>query len=130
MKGLIIRSPWIDMILKGEKTWELRGTSTKIRGKIALIKGGTKTVAGVCELSDVEGPLSKEDLIGSAGFHGLDEESLDGPPPYPKTYAWVLRNPVEFSDPVPYDHPQGAVIWVNLSSEESEKALDKERSSR
>ncbi len=133
MKGLIIRSPWIEKILKGEKSWELRGTNTKIRGMIALIAGGSKTVAGVCELSDVKGPLSTEELIGSAKFHRLDDRSLEGSPPYPKTYAWVLKDPVSFAKPLPYSHPRGAVIWVNLSSDLSAKILElleKEENSR
>jgi len=34
MRGLIIAEPWIDYILEGKKTWEIRGTSTKIRERI------------------------------------------------------------------------------------------------
>jgi hypothetical protein len=30
------------------------------------------------------------------------------------THAWILTNPQLFAEPVPYKHPQGAVIWVNL----------------
>ncbi len=28
MNGLLIKQPWIDKILCGEKTWEIRGTQT------------------------------------------------------------------------------------------------------
>jgi hypothetical protein len=41
MKGLIVKSPWIELILEGKKTWEIRGSNTKIRGPIALIKSGS-----------------------------------------------------------------------------------------
>ena len=37
MKALIVREPWIDLILDGHKTWELRTQPTSIRGRIALI---------------------------------------------------------------------------------------------
>ncbi len=38
MKALVIRSPWIDLILAGSKTWEMRTKPTSIRGRVALIK--------------------------------------------------------------------------------------------
>jgi hypothetical protein len=52
MKGLIIKSPWIDKILAGEKTWEIRGSNTKIRGKISLIKSGSGMILGKADLVD------------------------------------------------------------------------------
>ena len=50
MKGLIIREPWIDYILSGKKVWEIRGSNTTIRGRIALIKSGTSTILGEANL--------------------------------------------------------------------------------
>lgn len=38
LHGLIIRQPWLDRILDGQKTWEIRGTNTQIRGPIGLIQ--------------------------------------------------------------------------------------------
>jgi hypothetical protein len=29
-------------------------------------------------------------------------------------YAYVLRHPVKFKQPRPYNHPNGAVRWVNV----------------
>ena len=52
MKGLIIKAPWIDYILSGKKTWEIRGCNTKIRGEIALIQSGTGKIYGTVELVD------------------------------------------------------------------------------
>ena len=49
-KGLIIDEPWISMILRGSKTWEMRKTITKIRGPIALIRKGSKQVVGTADL--------------------------------------------------------------------------------
>jgi len=34
MKGLLIKTPWIEMILNGEKTWEIIGSNTDTCGKI------------------------------------------------------------------------------------------------
>jgi len=39
-KGLVIKSPYIDRILAGTKTWEMRSSATSVRGPIALIKQG------------------------------------------------------------------------------------------
>lgn len=36
MKGIIIDAPWIDEILAGRKTWELRTKSWSHRGEVAL----------------------------------------------------------------------------------------------
>ena len=115
MKGLLIRQPWIEEILAGRKTWELRGSSTRTRGVIGLIESGTGTVVGICELKDVLGPLSLAELRRNQSKHRVAARDFGGVPPYSRTHAWVLRKPRRFSEPVPYKHPQGAVIWVNLS---------------
>lgn len=31
MLGLVIREPWISLILNGQKTWEIRGRNCRIR---------------------------------------------------------------------------------------------------
>lgn len=38
--ALIIREPWIDLVLSGQKSWELRSRSTEKRGLIGLIRKG------------------------------------------------------------------------------------------
>lgn len=111
MKGLLIRAPWIDLIFQGEKTWEIRGTNTKKRGTIALIKSGTGTILGTVELVAAK-KLSIEEYQNSKKFHGVADCSVL---PYKNTYAWVFENPVLFEEPKPYSHPMGAVIWVNLT---------------
>ena len=114
MKGLLIKQPWIGKILAGSKTWELRGSSTKIRGTIALIESGSGTVVGVCELEGVDGPLTLSRLRRSKAKHGVPASRFRDGPPYPKTYAWVLKDARALAKAVPYEHPLGAVIWVNL----------------
>jgi hypothetical protein len=34
--------------------------------------------------------------------------------PYKRTFGWVLQTAHRLKQPVPYSHPSGAVIWVNL----------------
>ena len=114
MKGLVIQSPWIEKILQGKKTWEIRGSNTKIRGRIALIRKGSGTIVGTCDLVDVIGPLPRSTLKESISKHGLDPKVYEVKPPYPKTYAWVLENATRLNEEVPYRHPKGSVTWVNL----------------
>jgi hypothetical protein len=59
------------------------------------------------------GPLNAAELqenAGKAGFGLGRREEM----PYEKTFAWVLANARRFRVPVPYEHPSGAVIWVQL----------------
>ncbi len=110
MKGLIIKSPWIDLILQGKKTWEIRGSNTSIRGRIGLIQSGTGMVYGTVELVDSK-HLNLDEYQHSAAYHRIE---VYHDAPYERIHAWVLANPVRWAEPVPYVHPRGAVIWVNL----------------
>lgn len=112
MKGLIIKSPYLEKILHGEKTWEIRGGNTKIRGKIALIKSGSGLIFGTVELIDSK-KISLQEYRKSEKYHCISKESCFKPH-YKNIHAWILSNPIMFLEPIPYIHPQGAVIWVNL----------------
>jgi ASCH domain len=113
MYGLIIGIEPIEQILSGQKIWEIRGKRTAIRGTIALIKKGTKTVVGTAEIVAVHGPLSLTDQRKHADKHlPTPKEYKQGC--YPQTYAWELTNVKRLRKPVPYQHPSGAVIWVIL----------------
>ena len=110
MKGLIIKSPYIELILEGKKKWEIRGKRTNVRGKIALIKSGSKKIYGEVHLTNcIEIGLDEYNEY-CFDLYGRKEERL----PYKKTYAWVVENPKIYDSPVDYIHPKGAVIWVNL----------------
>jgi hypothetical protein len=113
MRALLIRHPWIDLILDGEKTWEIRGSRTAIREVIALVPSGCGTIIGTCELVDCIGPLTSHNFRKHAEKAGMrpSEAKLGH---YRQTYAWVLAKPRRLKTPVPYEHPSGAVIWVNL----------------
>ena len=114
MRGLIIKDPWIDLILSGYKKWEIRGSNTRIRGQIALIRSGSGLVVGQCLLTDTIGPLTLKEMKRNIEKHRVPLKELKSRLPYKKTFAWVLQNAKSFSQPIPYKHPIGAVIWVNL----------------
>ena len=111
MKGLIIKRPWIDFVLDGTKTWEIRGSNTKIRGEIELIQSGSGLVVGKAELIDCK-ELSLPEYQSSSDKHHIID-GLDSLP-YKRTFAWILKNPIRYEKPRPYKHPNGAIIWVNL----------------
>jgi hypothetical protein len=114
IKGLIIDTPYIDRILAGEKTWEMRSSQTKQRGTIALIRKGSGQVFGLVDLVDSRGPFTREQMLENQSKHKISSERLADPKVAKWNNAWVLTNVVQLSKPVPYQHPPGAVIWVNL----------------
>jgi hypothetical protein len=117
MDGLIVKKIWLDLILSGEKTWELRGSRTQKRGQIALIQSGSGLIMGVCNLVEVRGPLSIDELEESFDKHRVPIEYLKSHLSYENTFAWILRQARRLSKPIPYKHPSGAVIWVKLPAQ-------------
>ena len=116
MKGLVIKQPWIEKILAGKKTWELRGSRTQHRGQFALIESGTGTIVGVAELVEVHGPLTRAELLRSGSKHRVPASQIRNGLSYKSTFAWEFSRCLPLAKPVPYTHPQGAVIWVNLAA--------------
>lgn len=109
MNGLIIKKPWIDLILNYQKIWEIRGQNTKIRGKIKLIESGTGCVVGECELVNCIA-LNEKTFFENESKHLIKNKTL----PYKKNYAWEIKNPKRYLKKEPYSHPRGAIIWVKL----------------
>jgi hypothetical protein len=85
MRGLLIRSPHIEKILRGEKIWEIRGSRTSVRGPIALIRSGSGEVVGTCEIVDCIGPLTDQELRRNASKAGL--RRAEAVSRYRRTYA-------------------------------------------
>lgn len=114
MRGLLVRKEPLQKILSGAKTWEMRGSKTGVRDTFALIQSKSGTIVGTADLIDCVGPLTAEEMQKHKERHRVDNEVLGRGPLYPRTYAWVLTNVRVFQTPLPYKHPPGAVIWVNL----------------
>jgi len=118
MRGLIIAEPWIDLILSGQKTWELRTRNARLREKIALIRKGSGRIVGTAQLADVKGPMTSDQLQKYKEKHCVPEGQLSQ---YVGTggsaYAKVLEDVSRFEEGVPYRHPSGAVTWATLSDD-------------
>lgn len=110
VKGLIIKDPWITKILNGEKVWEIRGSNTKIRGTISLIKSGTGMIYGTVNIVD-----SMEIISIGMWDRNINNHCVEIlPKEYKRCYAWVLENPMKYVKAIPYKHKPGCVIWINL----------------
>ena len=110
--GLLVRTPYVDWILDGQKIWEIRSKRTTRRGRIGLIRSASGLVVGEAELIDVVGPLTREDLRDNAAKMNITRREAwepDAP-----TFAWILRGGKRYRNPVPYTHRSGAVIWARL----------------
>jgi hypothetical protein len=116
VKGLVIREPWIDKILSGEKTWEMRSSNTQFRGWFGLIRGGSGTVAGVAELVGVSGPLKASELRANIDRHCVPAERIGGDVSS-WNFAWQLGRVHKLRAAVPYRHKRGAVRWVEFDPE-------------
>ena len=122
MKALIVDEPWVTAILSGQKTWEMRKGVCKIRGPIALIRKGSGHVVGIAEVTDCRPPLTTPTAYSEAETqHRIplarqEQAFADG-----WRTPWVLRNARRLNMPVPYKHPSGAVIWVNLEPDTAAK---------
>jgi hypothetical protein len=115
MQGLIIRSPWIDKIIAGEKTWEMRTRPTAYRGRVGLIRKGTGHIVGVADIVDSLDALDEAQLAANRDRHGIPAD-MDGEVLRARwVYPWVLRNVRALPTPVPVGKTAGPVIWMKLA---------------
>lgn len=121
LNAVPIRAPFVDWILDGKKTWEIRTRSTNIRGRIGLIKSKSLTVVGTCEIVDVLGPLTAA-MIQKNARSKINEAPRDCADCVGQ-YAWVLGDVRRILQPVPYTHPSGAVVWVKVNARRAAQVL-------
>ena len=110
-KALVVKKKWLDLILAGQKTWEIRGSSTSKRGWVhfAESQAGGK-LRGRARLVNCF-LVPKESFQRHYKKHCVPSLTMV---PYVKIYAWVLEDAEEFKKPFEYEHKQGAVIWVDV----------------
>ena len=114
-RAFIVKEHWGNLILDGSKPWEIRGAGTRVRGRVGVIFSGTGMIQGSVEIVG-SSLLLREDFDMFRKYHHIPGEfdSL----PYEEPHIWYLKDAIRFTEPIPYRHPQGAVIWVNLSKGE------------
>lgn len=103
------------MILAGIKFWEMRSRHTKVRGFIGLIEAGSGLIVGTARLTDSIGPLSTERWRCNVSKHKVPYRGCEHLAAKNWNHAWVLDDAKKLDEPIPYKHPQGAVIWVRFN---------------
>ena len=108
---LIVKNPWLDLILSKEKTWEIRDAQTKQRRKIHLaLSGAGGRIVGQCHITDSVA-IDKITLRTTFPRHRIKDLARIT---YRRPHAWVLSKARRYMKPFVYSHPQGAIKWVRL----------------
>lgn len=110
--GLIAKLRWTKLLLRKDdpKTWEIRGSSTKVRGPVCLIASGVQGVMGEAELVDSK-PLTKEMYDANMDKHKTGcWEQVAGR--YKKPHIWVFQHGQQYKMPVRVPRKKGQVIWA------------------
>ena len=120
-RGLIIAAPWIDHILDGRKDWEMRSQATSVRGWFGLIRKGSGAVVGLARLVDCGEALDQAEMIENFDHHRIPIDMIRRGEVAKWVVPWKLADITPLAHSVPYEHRAGAVTWVTLSPEVSEK---------
>ncbi len=110
MDGLIVKSPFADLIIDGNKRWELRSKpvpKSKIGNTILLLSQGN--MLGKIKIKKNLGPFDVDELKKTVHLHN---SNLDGLDDSFSTYVWEVEVTEKFVRPKRYFHPQGAQVWV------------------
>ena len=108
---LVVRPPWLELLLDGAKTLEIRGTRcAKPAGtRVYLSESCMGTVAGYVTFAGCEGPFEDLDAFRARKAEhrvgGL--EAL----PYKATYGWRFEGGRRLDTPVPYMIKKGSIVW-------------------
>jgi hypothetical protein len=121
VRALIVREPWISVILEGGKTWEMRSKRANIRGRVGLIQQGTGAVVGVATLVDCLSPISREAYASYHQRHAIPPNMQEECVQRGWVIPWVLQATERLTAPVPYKAKSGQQDWVTLSAHEGEE---------
>lgn len=115
MDGLIVKQPWVDLIVKGKKILEVRGQkTTKINERIAIIGSHTNKIFGSVKIAGCE-ELDKKlyNMFRKQHLIDLTYEEVLKTFGYKKLYGWFLMDEVEAAEPITCNNrKKGQVIWV------------------
>ena len=109
--ALVVKKRWLDIILPGEKTWEIRPSRTSHRGWVFFAQSkATGQLLGRARLVDCL-ELSADEFEEHVHLHRVDKFA---DVPYKRVFAWMLERPERFEKPFAFDHRPGAVVWVKV----------------
>ena len=99
---LVLKWHWLQLILSGTKTIEIRGVAFK-RGRYFL--GFKKNVYGWIEFGDPARIADQKQWVALRHRHCVPTHEM----PYKKTFGCPILRVQRLSEPVPYSHPKGAI---------------------
>ena len=108
--ALTIKKEWLDLILAGKKTWEIRGTPTQRRGYIHFAESGSGRLRGRCKLVACQ-RLERSTFMQHQSRHRVPDVNMVK---YKNIWAWILEEAEPYDTPFEYSHKQGAVIFVTV----------------
>lgn len=108
--ALTIKKEWLDLILEGEKTWEIRGTTTQRRGYIHFAESGSGQLRGRAKLVDCR-RLERSTFMQFQSRHRVPDVNMVK---YKNIWAWILEEAEPYDASFDYSHKQGAVIFVTV----------------
>ena len=97
MKALSVKQPWASLILRGQKTIELRSWSTRYRGPLVIVASRGPDWHALARPGALDGPrgvaLAQVDVVDVRPA-SLDYDAAEAlSDPMPGDFAWVLARP-------------------------------------
>lgn len=121
MEGLIVKQPFADLIINGDKTWELRSRSApkqKINKEILLLSSGF--ALGKIKITKCF-EASKKELMMNSEKH---QSSIDDSTENYYSHVWEIDLIKKFQTPKKYNHLMGARVWIkNVDYKKQSKLL-------
>src|SRR5215211_5515801 len=88
-RALLVRKPFVDQIVDGSKTWEMRSRSNSITGPIGLVESKSGHVVGVALIAESLTRKSAGELLKTRRKHGMSKAEIRKPKGY--KVPWPLR---------------------------------------
>jgi hypothetical protein len=111
VRCLKIEDKWVNMILSGNKIWEIRRRNTLIRERIALGNTKTKRVVGYARIVDsVE--ITVEELKKHNDKHQTKDFLVKYAEERKTLFAWFLEDVEVEAKPKPYSYSTGS--WCSI----------------
>lgn len=107
-RALIIKPRWLDLILEGRKTWEMRSKPVRFREQVGLIEKGSGMVAAVVSITGCNGPLQHSERLVQENRHCIPPSKWGDPEMNKYVWAWDLSKVIKLPRPVRYIHKKGA----------------------
>lgn len=128
--ALIVSPHWAELIVAGTKSWELRGTACKKRGRIAI--GASKSGTLIGEVTVVDSVKVMENGVSLLPLPLADFQPLHCVTDlniikYKAVHAWVMTNAIRYERPREFVHNPGAVIWVSLDGKSQKRKARKHK---